>query len=175
MAFDRWVAENYERLWPELFDPAVLDPAVDLLAELAAGGPALEFGVGTGRLAIPLHRRGIAVHGIDVSAPMIAAMRGEIPATVGDFARVRAGDGYSLVYLVRNTITNLTTQDDQVAVFRNAAAHLAPGGRFVIENYVPELRRLPPGENTYLYTATPEHVGYEEYDLTRQIAVSHRR
>jgi SAM-dependent methyltransferase len=176
--FDEWIARRYERLWPELFDPAVIDPAVDLLAEIAAGGPALEFGVGTGRIALPLSRRGVGVHGIELSPAMADRLReqpggADVGVTVGDFATVAVGGEFRLVYLLRNTITNLTTQEEQVAAFRNAAAHLVPGGCFLIENYVPELRRLPPGETTVLFTADPAHVGYEEYDVARQIAVSH--
>lgn len=178
VAFDDWIAERYEALWPELFDPAVVDPAVDFLAALAGSGPVLELGIGTGRIALPLHRRGLAVSGIDLSAAMVARLRAQpggpdIAATVGDFAHTSVGAGFSLVYLVRNTITNLVTQDEQVAAFRNAAAHLAPGGAFVVENYVPELRRLPPGVTRHVFTATPEHLGFEEYDVAAQIAVSH--
>lgn len=176
--FDDWVAGRYERLWPELFEPAAIDPVVDLLAGLAGGGRALELGVGTGRIALPLSRRGVEVHGVDLSPAMVARLRAQpgadrVGVTVGDFARTRVGDGFALVYLLRNTITNLTTQDEQVECFRTAAGQLAPGGRFVVENYVPELQRLPPGETVHVFTRTPEHLGYEEYDLAAQIAVSH--
>ena len=99
----------------------------------------------------------------------------DIGVTVGDFATVKVDGTFTLAYLLRNTITNLTTQDEQVECFRNVAAHLEPGGCFVIENYVPELRRLPPGETMYVFVATPEHVGYEEYDVATQIAFSHHR
>lgn len=176
--FDEWMAERYETLWPELFDPAVVEPAVSFLAHLAATGPALEFGVGTGRIAIPLSRRGVRVHGIELSSAMVAQLRAqpggsEIASTIGDFATATAGGRFTLVYLLRNTITNLTSQDEQVQAFRNAAAHLRPGGCFVVENYVPELRRLPPGVTTHVFMATPTHLGYEEYDVASQIAVSH--
>jgi SAM-dependent methyltransferase len=176
--FDEWVAARYEALWPELFDPAVVDPAVSFLADLAATGPALEFGIGTGRIAIPLSRRDVAVNGIELSSAMVAELRAQpggadIDVTIGDFATATAGGPFALVYLLRNTITNLTTQDEQVRTFRNASAHLQPGGRFVIENYIPELQRLPPGETTHVFTATPTHFGYEEYDVASQIAVSH--
>ena len=175
--FDEWIAERYETLWPELFDPAVLDPAVDLLAGLAGAGPALEFGIGTGRVALPLSRRGIQVRGIELSPAMVARLRAQeggagIDVTVGDFATATAGAPVALVYLLRNTITNLTSQDEQVRVFGNAAAHLSPGGCFLIENYVPELRRLPPGETTHVFAATADHVGVEEYDVAAQLAVS---
>jgi SAM-dependent methyltransferase len=176
--FDAWVAARYEALWPELFDAAVVDPAVNFLAELAAAGSALEFGIGTGRIALPLQRRDVTVHGIELSPDMVAQLRtqpggSDIGVTVGDFATVSAGGPFPLVYLLRNTITNLISQEEQVQAFRNAAQHLQPGGCFVIENYIPELRRLPPGETTHIFTATAAHLGYEEYDVASQIAVSH--
>ena len=176
--FDEWIAERYETLWPELFDPAVVDPAVDFLADLAGAGPALELGIGTGRLAFPLTRQGVRVHGIELSPAMVARLQAhqgasDIGVTIGDFATVNVGGTFTLAYLVRNTITNLTTQDEQVECFRNVAAHLAPGGCFVIENYVPELRRLPPGETIHVMAATPSHVGFEEYNVATQIAHSH--
>ena len=179
--FDEWIAQRYEALWPELFDPAVVDPAVSFLAELAAPhGPALEFGVGTGRIALPLSRRGIRVHGIELSRAMIAQLQmqqggSDIGVTIGDLATASAGTTFRLVYLLRNTITNLTTQDEQVAAFRNAATHLEPGGCFVVENYVPELQRLPPGETVHVFSATPTHLGFEEYDVATQIAISHHQ
>lgn len=176
--FDEWVAERYERLWPELFDPAVLDPAVDFLAGLAGGGPVLELGIGTGRVALPLRRRGIAVHGIELSPAMVARLRAQpdgdrVQVTTGDFATTSVCGTFPLAYLVRNTITNLTTQDEQVACFRNVAAHLAPGGLFVVENYIPALRVLRPGQTVRVIASTPTHVGFEEYDIAAQIAVSH--
>lgn len=176
--FDEWVAERYELLWPELFDPSVLGPAVEFLADLAGSRPVLEFGVGTGRLAVPLAERGIAVAGVELS-PAMAARIGERPegsrvaVTIGDFSATRVVGEFGLVYLARNTITNLTTQDEQVAAFRNASAHLQPGGHFVVENYVPQLRRLPPGETTTVFSSTQNHLGYEVYDVAAQIAVSH--
>jgi SAM-dependent methyltransferase len=176
--FDEWIAEHYAVLWPELFDPAVVEPAVHLLAGLAGTGAALEFGIGTGRIALPLSRRGVRVHGIELSRAMIAQLRArpggpDIGVTIGDLAAAAAGGTFRLVYLLRNTITNLTTQDEQVEAFRNAAAHLEPGGHFVVENYIPGLQRLPPGETVQVFTATPGHLGYEEYDVATQIAVSH--
>lgn len=175
--FDEWIAARYEELWPELFDPAVVDPAVTFLADLAGPGPALEFGIGTGRIALPLRRRGVAVSGIELSPAMVARLRARaggaaIDVTVGDFATAAGQQQCALVYLVRNTITNLTTQAEQVQAFRNAAAHLRPGGCFVLENYVPELRRLPPGVSDHVFVATAEHVGVERYDVGAQIAVS---
>jgi SAM-dependent methyltransferase len=176
--FDEWIAQHYETLWPQLFDPAVVDPAVDFLAGLAGPGPVLELGIGTGRIALPLRRRSISVHGIERSRAMVARLNehpdaNEIEVTIGDFATTAVDRAFRLVYLVRNTITNLTTQDEQAACFRNVAAHLAPGGCFVIENYVPELRRLPPGETAHVFAATPDHLGFEEYDVATQVAYSH--
>jgi len=176
--FDDWVASRYERLWPELFDPAVVDPAVGFLAGLAGVGPVLELGIGTGRIAIPLSRRGVAVHGVDLSPAMLTQLRaqpdaGAIGVTVGDFARVTVGRTFRLAYLLRNTITNLTTQDEQIDCFRNVAAHLDPAGLFVIENYIPALQQIPPGETIRVFTRTPTHLGFEEYDVAAQIAISH--
>ncbi|MEN3308153.1 MAG: hypothetical protein V7603_4355 [Micromonosporaceae bacterium] len=176
--FDEWIAQRYEVLWPELFEPTAIEPAVRFLAELAGTGPALEFGIGTGRIALPLQRRGIAVQGIELSAAMAARLRAQqggsdVEVTIGDFARTLVGGRFRLVYLLRNTITNLTTQNEQVEAFRNAAAHLEPEGCFVVENYVPELQRLPPGQTTHVFTATPTHLGFEEYDVATQIAYSH--
>jgi SAM-dependent methyltransferase len=175
--FDEWAARNYSRLWPEFFRPDVLDAAVETLVELAGNGPALEFGIGTGRVALPLARRGVRVAGIELSQAMVEELRRqggtEMDVTVGDFAAVRATGAFSLVYLLCNTITNLTTQHEQIAAFANAAAHLAPGGLFVVENYIPELQRLPPGETRHVFVTTQDHVAVEEYDLVKQVAVSH--
>ena len=177
-SFDERIAAGYRVLWPELFEPAVVDAAVDFLAGLAGCGPVLELGIGTGRVALPLSRRGVEVHGIELSPAMISQLRAQpggdtITVTAGDFATTAVRCTFPLVYLLRNTITNLTTQDEQVACFANVAAHLAPGGVFVIENYVPHLRRLPPGESVCPFTVTPNHVGFEEYDFAGQIAISH--
>ena len=175
--FDTWVARRFETLWPELFEPSLIEATVDFLAELAGAGPALELGIGTGRIAVPLHGRGVRVAGIELSTAMVEQLRAQpgaadIPVTVGDFAVTRMAERCTLVYLLRNTITNLTTLDEQVACFHNAAAHLQPGGFFVIENYIPALQLLPPGETSRIITSTPTHVGVEEYDLAAQIAVS---
>jgi SAM-dependent methyltransferase len=177
--FDERVAARYEAYWPELFEPAAIDPAVDLLTGLAGDGSALELGVGTGRLALPLSRRGVRVHGIELSPAMAARLRAQpgadqVGVTIGDFATTKVSDAsFRLAYLVRNTITNLTSQDEQAECFRTVAAQLEDGGCFVIENYIPQLQRLPPGETTRVFTATPEHLGFEEYDVAAQIAVSH--
>jgi SAM-dependent methyltransferase len=177
-SFDERIASRYEILWPELFDPAVVQPAVDFLAELVGGGPVLELGIGTGRIALPLSERGADVHGIELSPAMIEQLRSKpgadaISVTTGDFASVTIDQTFRLVYLVRNTITNLTSQEEQIACFANVAAHLQPGGSFVIENYVPHLRRLPPGETIHPFVVKPTHVGFEEYDIANQIAISH--
>ncbi len=176
--FDERIAARYETYWPELFDPAVIEPAVDFLADLADGGSALELGIGTGRIALPLSRRGVPVHGIELSRAMVARLReqpgaDQVGVTIGDFATARVGGTFKLAYLVRNTITNLTTQDKQVECFGNVAAYLEPGGCFVIELYIPALRRLPPGETVHAFTVTPAHLGFEEYDVATQIAISH--
>jgi SAM-dependent methyltransferase len=176
--FDARIAKSYEAKWPELFDPAVIDPAVDFLHDLAGGGAALELGIGTGRIALPLSERGVRVHGIELSPAMVEELRTKpgadrIDVTIGDFATATVDGTFRVAYLVRNTITNLTTQDEQVACFRNVAAHLEPGGCFVIEVYIPELQRLPPGETIHPFTLTPRHLGFEEYDVATQIAYSH--
>src|SRR5439155_5653329 len=150
----------------DMFDPAVVDPIVDFLVERARGGSALELGIGTGRIALPLARRGIHVHGIDLSEAMVARLRAkpggeEIAVTIGDFATATADGTFSLAYLVFNTIGNLTTQDAQVACFRNVARHLEPGGCFVIEVGVPALRRLPAGEAFHVFAAGATHWGID--------------
>lgn len=175
--FDEWVAQRYASLWPELFHPAVIDPAVDFLADLAGSGAALEFGIGTGRIALLLSRRGVRVAGIELSEAMVKQLQAEegasqVEVTIGDFATAAVDGSFRLVYLLRNTITNLTSQAEQVECFRNAASHLEPGGKFVIENFVPELRRLPPGETTHVFTATPAHIGVDEYHVAEQIEIS---
>ena len=175
------IASGYEAKWPHLFDPAVVDPAVDFLAARAGDGPVLELGIGTGRLALPLSRRGLQVHGIELSSDMVEQLRSNegadaITVTLGDFATTVA-EGCrgtaSLAYLVRNTIMNLTTQDAQVACFANVAAHLAPGGAFVVEVIVPGLQRLPPGETVQAFTVTSTHLGFDEYDVAEQRSISH--
>ncbi len=174
------VAEVYDKTYAAMFEPSVLGPMVGLLAELARGGPALEFAVGTGRVALALSARGIAVHGLELSRPMAERMAAKpgadgVAVTIGDMTSVRVpGTPFKLVYLVANTIMNVTTQDDQLAVFANAAAHLEPGGCFVVEVTVPQLRRVPAGEVARLFTLDPDHVGIETFDdLVGQIAWSH--
>ena len=176
--FDERVAARYDESAAEMFDPAVLDPAVDFLAGLAGSGRALELGIGTGRIALPLARRGVPVHGIELSNAMAARLRAkpggeEIGVTIGDFATTTVDGTFSLAYVVFNTIENLTTQTAQVACFRNVAAHLEPGGCFVVEVEIPELRRLPPGETFRVFHAGETSWGIDEYDVARQGLVSH--
>jgi SAM-dependent methyltransferase len=176
--FGERVAARYDETSAEMFDPAVVDPAVDFLAGLARGGAALELGIGTGRIALPLARRGVRVQGIDLSEAMVARLRAkpggeEIYVTIGDFASTRVDGTFSVAYLVFNTIQNLTSQDAQVACFENVAAHLAPGGCFVIEVGVPSLQRLPPGETVRAFALTPTYVGFDEFDVVRQGLISH--
>jgi SAM-dependent methyltransferase len=165
--FGEAVAARYDETSAAMFAPEVVEPAVDVLAGLAGDGAALELAIGTGRIALPLARRGVPVQGIDLSEAMVARLRGkpggaEIPVAIGDFATTRVDGTFAVVYLVFNTIGNLTTQDAQVACFENAAAHLRPGGCFVIEVGVPQLQRLPPGK-----------LGFDEYDVVGQGLVSH--
>lgn len=172
------VAASYDTSSGDMFAPAVLDPTVTFLADLAGDGRAMEFAVGTGRVALPLSERGVAVSGIELSHAMAAQMMtkpgaSEVDVTIGDMSTTRADGEFSLVYLVFNTITNLLTQDGQVDCFINAAAHLAPGGHFVIEVGIPRLQRLPPGETFVPFSVTPGHVGIDEYDLVAQRSVSH--
>ena len=174
--FGEDVAARYDD--SKMFDPAVVEPVVALLAELAGDGPALELGIGTGRIALPLSGRGVRVHGIDLSEAMVARLRAkpggaEIGVTIGDFATATVEGTFSLAYLVFNTINNLTTQDEQVACFRNVAAHLRRGGCFVIEVGVPDLQRLPFGETIRPFALTDTHLGFDEYDVVGQGLISH--
>ena len=176
--WDRATAERYDETSAEMFAPEVLDPAVDLLAGLAGSGPALELAVGTGRVAIPLAARGVPVTGIELSAPMVEQLRRKVdeatlPVVVGDMATTTVPGEFSLVYLVWNSISNLRTQQEQVACFRNAARHLAPGGRFVIELWIPPIRRLPPGQVAVPMSMTEGHLVFDTYDLVTQQCTSH--
>ncbi len=176
--FGESVAAHYDESAAAMFEPAVLEPMVGVLSDLAGGGPVLEFGIGTGRVALPLSRRGIAVHGIELSPAMVDRLRAKpgadaIGVTLGDFATARVNEAFGMAYLVFNTVMNLTTQDAQVACFHNAAAHLRPGGRFVVEVMVPDLRRLPPGETFRPFSVTPTHLGFDEYDVANQGLISH--
>ena len=176
--FDTDVAERYDEDSAEMFAPEVLGPTVDLLAELADGRPALELAVGTGRVAIPLSQRGVHVHGIELSEAMVEQLRSKpggagVDVTVGDMTETTVEGRFGLAYLVFNTIGNVASQDGQVEVFENAAAHLAPGGRFVVEVGVPSLRRLPPGDRFVVFDRSEDHVGVDEYDVATQFAWSH--
>jgi hypothetical protein len=171
--FGQRVAATYDEHSASMFDPAVVAPAVNRLAELAGDGGALEFAIGTGRIALPLSERGARVAGIDNSEAMLARLREKpgaerIEAVVGDMAATRVDGEFSIVYLVFNTIFNLTTQDGQVACFANAAAHLRSGGRFVIEARVPELQRLPLGQTVLPWRADPGGLSYYVYDVVTQ-------
>jgi SAM-dependent methyltransferase len=173
------VADRYDEDAADRFAPEVLGPTVDLLAELAGDGAALELAIGTGRVALALAERGVPVTGIELSPPMVEQLRAKpgaerIPVTIGDMATSRIDGAFRLVYLVYNTIGNLVTQDQQVACFANAAAHLEPAGSFLIEVGVPRLRSLPPGEDAHVFGHAPGYVGYDRYtDLVAQQATSH--
>jgi len=176
--FDEPVADRFDERYAHQADPAVVNPMVDFLVDCARDGEALELGIGTGRIALPLARRGIRVHGIDLSEAMVARMRVKpgaerVGVTIGDFATATVDGRFSVVYLVANTIMNLTTQDEQVACFQNAARHLEPGGCFVIEVLVPGLQRLPPGETYQPFDVSATHLGFDEFDVARQGLVSH--
>jgi len=176
--FDERVAARYDESSAEMFDREVVAPVVDLLVELAGSGRALELGIGTGRIALPLAQRRVPVHGIELSSAMVARLRAkpggdDIHVTIGDFATTTVGGTFSLAYLVFNTIFNLTTQEAQVACFRNVAAHLVPGGCFVIETGVPDVQRLVPGENIRAFRVSENRWGFDEYDIATQRLISH--
>jgi SAM-dependent methyltransferase len=174
--WDAHTAGTYDETSAFMFEPEVLRPAVAFLAGLARDGPALEFGIGTGRVAIPLADEGVAVSGIELSTPMAEQLRrkhADIPVVVGDMATTVVPGQFSLVYCVWNSIGNLCTQAEQVACFRNAARHLAPGGRCVIELWVPSIRRMPPGQDAVPFHVGRRHVGFDTLDLTTQRGTSH--
>lgn len=176
--FPEHIAAGYDDSSSGMFDPDVVNPTVDLLTELAGRGPALELGIGTGRIALPLARRGVPVHGIDLSRAMVARLRAKpggdtVGVTIGDFATTGVDGSFSVAYLVFNTLANLTSQDAQVACFRNVAAHLRPGGCFVVELGVPELRRLPPGQDVVPFHVSADRWGFDVYDTATQQMTSH--
>jgi hypothetical protein len=182
MATVLWGAETasvYDATSAGTFEPAVLEPTVEVLASLAGNGAALEFAVGTGRVALPLSERGVSVAGIELSPDMAAVLRGKpgasaVPVTIGDMTSTRVPGAYSLVYLVFNTIMNVTTQDEQVAVFANAAAHLAVCGRFVVEVGLPAVAGLPATELGRVFDISSGHVGIDTIDdPVGQITSSH--
>ncbi len=172
-------ASRYDATSAEMFVPEVLDPTIDFLAELAGSGAALEFAIGTGRVGIPLAARGVPVTGIELSEPMAAQLRQKVdeatlPVVMGDMATTRVAGEFELAYLVFNTISNLRTQAEQVECFRNAARHLKPGGRFVIELWVPAIRRMPPGQSVVPMTMGDDgHLIFDTYDLATQACMSH--
>ena len=171
--FGERVAAAYDESSAEMFEPGAVAAVADVLAGLAGRGRAMELGIGTGRIALPLASRGVPVHGIDMSRAMVARLRAEpggdaIGVTIGDFATTRADGTFSVVYLVFNTIMNLTTQEAQVACFRNVAAHLEPGGCFVIEVSIPDLRRLPPGQSAVPFQVSPARWAFDIYDTATQ-------
>jgi SAM-dependent methyltransferase len=176
--WDHETAERYDEDSAGRSTPEVLDPTVDLLARLAGPGPALELAIGTGRVAVPLLARGVPVSGIELSTAMVAVLRRKVdeqtlPVVVGDMATSTVPGAFALVYLVFNSLSNLLTQDEQVACFRYAARHLAPGGRFVVELWVPPLRRLPPGQLAAPMDVGEGHLGIDTYDLVTQECTSH--
>jgi SAM-dependent methyltransferase len=176
--FGEEIAARYDDEASAMFDAALIEATVDFLATLAGDGVALELGIGTGRIALPLAARGVPVRGIDLSEAMVARLRAkpggaDIPVAIGDFATTRVDGSFRLAYVVFNTLGNLTTQDAQVACFENVAAHLEPGGCFVVEIGVPQLRRLPPGERFRPFDVSRDHLGFDEFDLTSQGLVSH--
>jgi SAM-dependent methyltransferase len=176
--WDADAAQRYDTAGAGMFAAEVLSPTVERLAELAGNGRALEFAIGTGRVAVPLAQHGVPVTGIELSRPMIDKLRAKvdeaiIPVIVGDMATARAPGEYTLVYLVYNTISNLLTQAEQVGCFRNAARHLTQGGRFLIELWVPELRKLPPGQQATVWQSEPGYIALDTYDVLHQRVVSH--
>jgi SAM-dependent methyltransferase len=172
------VAARADATLGEWGDPRVIESTVEFLAELSGGGAALELGIGTGRIALPLKARGVPVSGIDLSEAMVARLRAkpggdDIPVVIGDFATTRVEGSFSLAYVVFNTIMNLRTQEAQVACFENVARHLQSGGCFVAEVMLPELQRLPLGERFLSFDVSQEHLGFDEYDTAQQLLTSH--
>ena len=171
-------ASVYDEYEGEMFDPAVVTPVVDTLVELSGGGAALEMGIGTGRIALPLAERGVHVQGIDASPAMVARLRAKpgnerINVAIGDFSTTRVDGRFTLVYLIFNTLWNLKTQDEQVACFQNSAAHLVSGGHFLIELGVPSLQRLSPGQSVVVDHVDARSWGFDVYDVVTQRSTSH--
>ncbi|MEX2238460.1 MAG: class I SAM-dependent methyltransferase [Dehalococcoidia bacterium] len=164
-SFDEWAAHN--------FPQEIVNPMVDLLAQLAGSGRALELGIGTGRIALPLAARGVSVSGIELSPKMAAKLReksggADIPAAIGDFSSTRVDGSFSLAYLVANTLWNLKTQEKQVACFQNVAAHLEPSGRFLVEMFVPDLQGISTGHTIRAFRADAGRLSFDVYDVPRQ-------
>ncbi len=179
ITWERELAQVYDDVYAAMFEPHAVDPVVDLLVILARGGPALEFAVGTGRVALPLSARGVQTHGLELSPAMVEQLQAKpgskaVAVTVGDMSSTVIEGYFSLVYVVANSIMNLTTQEEQTATFANAAAHLQGGGCLVVELVVPQLQHVPPGDSARVFTLDPDHVGIETFDdLVGQIASSH--
>jgi SAM-dependent methyltransferase len=176
--WDEQTAAHYDDDAAAMFSQEVLDATVKFLADLAGDGPALEFAIGTGRVAVPLHRRGVPVTGIELSTPMVAQLRTKIdesslPVVVGDMATAIVPGEFALVYVVWNSISNLRTQTEQVECFRNAARHLRPGGRFVVELWIPPIRRLPPGQQAVPMEVSDGRLSVDTYDIVTQQCTSH--
>lgn len=176
--WDEATAATYDAASADMFAPEVLGPTVDLLADLAGSGPVLELAIGTGRVAVPLAQRGLRVSGIELSPAMVARLRekvtaDELPVVVGDMSSTSIDGAFALVYLVFNSLSNLRTQAEQVACFANAARHLAPGGRFVVELAVPPLRRMPPGQDAVPFHVSEQHTGFDTIDVVTQELTSH--
>jgi len=176
--WDAEAAQTYDTPGTGMFDPLLLRQTVDRLYELASGGPALELAIGTGRVAIPLSQRGVPVAGIELAPAMVDELRTKVdevtmPVVIGDMTTATVEGRFSLVFLVFNGISNVQTQAEQIACFRNAARHLGTGGRFVIELWVPDLRRLPPGRDATVFTNEPGYIGLDTVDTLNQIVVSH--
>jgi SAM-dependent methyltransferase len=171
-------AQSYDTPGTGMFSPEILGPTVEVLKQLAAGGRVVEFAIGTGRVAIPLSESGVDVSGIELSRAMVSRLREKIsedrmPVVLGDMATAEAGNGFALAYLVFNTISNLLTQEEQIECFENAARHLRPGGCFVIELWVPQLRALPPGHDGTVEVSEPGYILVDTVDTLRQQVVSH--
>ena len=176
--FGEDIAARYDETESSQFSRGEIDAATELLAELAGDGRALEFAIGTGRIAMPLAARGVDVAGIELSKAMVERLRAKpggegIPVEIGDMTSTTIDGPFSLVYLVYNTIENLTTQDAQVSCFQNAAAHLSRGGCFLIETGVPGVRTLPPGKRHQVFHASDDYWGIDEYDVVNQGLISH--
>jgi hypothetical protein len=179
IVWDREIAEAYDRTYAWQSDPSVVDPMVDLLVQFAGRGLVLEFAVGTGRVALPLSARGVGVHGIELSPHMVEQLRRKpgaeaVAVVIGDMVATRVPGDFALVYVVANSMMNVTTQEEQLAVVANAASHLVSGGHFVVELIVPQLRRVPLSETGWVFTLDSDHVGIETFDdVVEQVAWSH--
>ena len=167
------IAESYDRMYP---GGGGVEPSVNVLAKLAGGGRALELGIGTGRVALPLAERGVTVHGIDASQAMVDRLRAKpggdaIPVSIGDFAEFQVDSRFELIFVVCNTLFGLATQDAQVQCFQRVAEHLAAGGTFLIEAFVPDPARFVGGRNLSVSGIEPDLV---TLDVARHDAANQR-